>query len=369
MSKNDREKEQNENNCLRLAIEFGAQKKTKTGEIMRFLDGETIQREKSDSPDIIKKCLYEKNKRPVYVGIEHFLVDQASTEKGSKYKEGFSCIQKIYEEGHEKQKKGEGLTTVGDKLVKEMSELAAFIVSTDYKELMASFKKKFNKHLKRADVYRNKVREFAGDDKVELAFLMEVHTFLPDVFLWDEKGWTQNTSGLLPMFEEIVEELKQGSPAVDYFIFVLKDFMNDDIQDVIAIKSGNIKKHLNEQNIQVYKYFQGIPSEMKITGIQKDKNKNYIAKLSSNVDYSDADYINTVFEKVYNARKNKITFAVPRLFQKMLELLDDGDVKFFQNSRGGIELDIKPQVKIKVLEQLYVEELEQSLRNNDEQNK
>ena len=289
MSVNDQKKEKAESECLQRAINLGIEQKDKTGEILRYLNGEPINRTKEDSPDLVRLCIKgKKNPSPVIVGIEHFQVHKMSKKKGKKIVstglELENRLWKTYEQGHKELTEiGEPSDESADKLMQNITKYSEELFTRDYHSFISAFHFHLSHHLSQAKRYRENLASLAGDRKIEIALLVEIKTYFPDLLLCDGIHSPQKKSRLLPICTEIVDELsKIDKTVVDYVILYFKGDPLINYQkcpeSVVAVKTGNITKHLMAQHIPVYQYIEGYFSNgsfaPKLTA-QKDSEGNY----------------------------------------------------------------------------------------------
>lgn len=261
MSANDEKKQQNELACFETAVSLAQQRGGKTLEILNYLNGTPVPRAKADKPDLVRICTRgKKNPRNVLVGIEHFRVDQRSHQKkDGRISQGAQITAHAldaYERGHEElEQEGEVSEQSRISLLDEAVRLAQENIRNPFSSLLDDFSFHLNRHLSKAAVYRENLQNIAGEMPIELAFLIEIHAYLPPLFLNEGKNITMNPSGQLVMFQELVNELaKISSKAVNYFVLVFNGSGATQFTDVIAFRSGNIKNHLRQRGISVYRY-------------------------------------------------------------------------------------------------------------------
>lgn len=177
----------------------------KTAELMTFFYGVPLEsREKNDRPDLIRICRKGKrNPKDVIVGIEHFRVDQLSAKRGSCYKSRGREIEKqlwnIYEAGHEELNR-DGIVSISSatKVLNSIAELSKETIRRKYQDLLSGFDYVLAKHLKSVKEYRENVMKYSDGRPVEIAFLIEISSKFPQMFL-NEKGRTSvKNDGLMP---------------------------------------------------------------------------------------------------------------------------------------------------------------------------
>lgn len=272
VSYSDKRKTEAETQCFLRVLELGRSRTDKTGEILRYIDGQIINREKEDSPDIIRLCSKGK-KAPVtvVVGIEHFQVHKMSKRKGEKYvSTGRECqqiIQDTYDKGHEELERiGNVSEDIQEKLVHSVAKYAEESFRRDYTSFVEAFKSHLLRHLNQVQRYRNNLSNIAGGSRIELALLIEMQMRFPLLIVNQGSKVPVKLSNILPVCDDIVTELeKVDKRSVDYIILYSSEDPlltgKDRKEEVVAIRTGNIRKHLAAQKIPVYKYIEGYLSK------------------------------------------------------------------------------------------------------------
>lgn len=262
-SKNDIEKEQHERNCFNRAVELSQLRGGQTAEILSYLNGRPFEdRPKNDRPDLVNICITGRdNSNKTFVGIEHFEVNQFSTEfkrhVKSTGREIEAHMRRIYSKGHnELVEKGH---VSHDSIMGILDESAIFakeIYLRNYNTFLRTFNTVLHNHCAAAEIYRKNLHDIAESANVELAFLIEIRTATPQLFLNKAGGRVDvRNDGILPVTEDIVELLSAiDASLIDYIILFFRnaDFRGN--ESVIAIRSGNIKKQLDAQGIETYTY-------------------------------------------------------------------------------------------------------------------
>ncbi len=287
MSTNDSKKEQNEEKCLDEAIQLAKSKRALTRTIMNMLSGETAKREKKDRPDIIRIWhSNDPNEDDTYIGIEHFLVDQTIKKQAKKSEslgeEYRNHIWQSYEAAHDAMEKGERIAEeIEEKFVKDVFGLAKSTNESGYEELLKSLKTNLTAHAKRAPKYREEIQKIAIKAPIRLALLLEIRCYFPHLFLNHGRNVIQNMEGLMPMFREVVEELKKvDGKMVDYIILYIKNTSDKKKKNIIAVRTKDIEKDLRKQAIPVYEYC-GMDADLQFDDIKNEKvNNGYHCKYS-----------------------------------------------------------------------------------------
>ena len=187
----DEYKENNEQACWRYAVELSVRAGGTTGSIIRHISGEPLERDKEDAPDIVNVCKRgNKNKRDVYVGIEHFIVDRSTRVKRGKRispsAESREHIRRAYEKGHSELIETNDVSeATRDFFMNEAGKLLEIQTNSDVQSLVESLHYSLNKHMGKVDSYRENLSKMSGEAEIEIAFLIELHAEFPNVILND----------------------------------------------------------------------------------------------------------------------------------------------------------------------------------------
>lgn len=328
----DEAKNAHEEECFKKAILLSKGKKNKTEEILRYLDGEILNRDKNDRPDIICKCQKGKHgNKTVYVGIEHFLVDQVSVKQSkkivSKYQEDRRHVQNIFNNAHEVLSSGgEVSKETEDELVDKTFDLAKNVTESTYESFLTAFQYHLHKHCLSAESYRKNVAELSDGVPIEIAFLIEIRTNFPRLFFNSDRGVVENKNGFMPMSQDIVNLLSEiPTNTVDYVVLLLENTMKKDVADVVAIRTGNIEKHLQRQGILTYKYFGDRLDPQIKKGIHTVDDTG-THRVHYDFNYRDANALDCCIEGIMGAHKAKkkgAPFVTTRNIEASLYALGD----------------------------------------------
>ena len=254
-------KKDDEMYSLYKAIQIGKSRYSITKKIATRLSGDFIYREIEERPDFVKKSLESGRRDECIVGIEHFRVDHLSLQK----KDG-----RVGSTGVMYNIESNRVFNRWNSKIGESSEidLAAIndiqnliwnqfkrVNNTDYPTFISAFKYSLNKHMEKVESYREELKKIANGKKVELAFLIEVHSEFKNKYLTNKKGTKKSLTGIMPMFNDVVEMLERiDSKKVDYIILLLCETQINENTDVIAFKTGDIYKQLIKQKKSIYEY-------------------------------------------------------------------------------------------------------------------
>lgn len=272
-SKNDIEKEQHERNCFNRAVELSQLRGGQTAEILSYLNGMPFEdRPQNDRPDLVNICIAGRdNSNKTFVGIEHFEVNQLSAEfKGhmkSTGREIEAHMQRIYSKGHnELVEKGH---VSHDSIMDILDESAIFakeIYLRNYNTFLCTFNTVLHNHCAAAEIYRKNLHDIAIAESanVELAFLIEIRTVTPQLFLNKAGGRVDiKDDGILPVTEDIVELLSSiDASLIDYIILFFRNANFRGNESIIAIRSGNIK---NSSTPKELKHISTLPKNCLLT--------------------------------------------------------------------------------------------------------
>ena len=214
------------------------------------------------------------------------------------------------------------------KLLEESVLLAQQANTPQYRVFLEAFRISLEKHLRKAGEYRANIQKFAGQKKIQLAFIIEVETAFTQLFLNNGRKTFIDETGLLPMTSDVVNILSSiPSDQVDYIILYFTSATFKPDTNAIAIRTGNIKNQLKNQNVTIYKYA-GIdkyndggvsftPPEV----THRNENGEYQAKYSYSIPPLDKDRNQRIwpaFKTAYYAHKQGVPFVATREIQAAL---------------------------------------------------
>lgn len=238
-------------------------------------------------------------------------------------------IDATYEKGHtELETTGEVSDDLCHKLLEESVLLAQQANTPQYRGFLEAFRISLEKHLRKAGEYRANIQKFAGQKKIQLAFIIEVETAFTQLFLNNGRKTFIDETGLLPMTSDVVNILSSiPSDQVDYIILYFTSAAFKPDTNAIAIRTGNIKNQLKNQNVTIYKYA-GIdkcndggvsftPPEV----THRSEDGEYQAKYSYSIPPLDKDRNQRIwpaFKTAYYAHKRGVPFVATREVQAAL---------------------------------------------------
>lgn len=108
-----------------------------------------------------------------------------------------------------------------------------------YRGFLEAFRISLEKHLRKAGEYRANIQKFAGQKKIQLAFIIEVETAFTQLFLNNGRKTFIDETGLLPMTSDVVNILSSiPSDQVDYIILYFTSPPSNLIQMQLQFEQG-----------------------------------------------------------------------------------------------------------------------------------
>lgn len=311
-------KEKLEKETLYRSIILSKKKGKLTRDILSHLDGEMVERDRNDNPDMIVKSK-EENSEPAecIIGIEHFLVEQVTDPKrGSVIKEKKTYVEKIINSVKEGDA-AESLQKAKEEVTSTAFDIAAKANTTGIRELKEAFHVAFMKHLANAENYRKNTALCAEGKPVKLAFLIEIHSNANDVFLNIGETFHRRKNDIYPLFCWMVEELEKIDPnQIEYVVLYMRNSLNPQKEDVIAIDTSDIQGSLHQQGIIAYEYCEDPGKVIFPKNGFSERGLEYSVEITNENRYvMDAA---PILKQAYEYRKRGIPFVAPRPVQAML---------------------------------------------------
>lgn len=326
-SQHDFNKESLEESILNQAIRLSKHKRKLTRQILSYMNGKTINRDKNDKPDIVRVIPEQLTAgEKILIGIEHFLVEQVSVNKKSKrvsvIHEKRSYLEKLiakkpnYENNIEEYQKIKGI------IANSVFDIAAQANSSRIPELNESFCVALENHIAREKEYYDNMKELAKGNTHKLAFLIEIHCKTDDDFLNNGKTVIRRHNNIYPVLDWMVDELEKiDSKIIDYIVLYFKHSINDSIEDVIAIETQDIRNSLRKQGIVIYHYCDD-PDKTKFHNLGlTDKGLKYKIDMENKETY--IDDMEPILQQAYKYKKDNIPYVAPRAIQEFLYALGD----------------------------------------------
>ena len=256
-----KDKKEEELYCLNKAIELGMKKQGITKKILTKLNGEFVKRDLEERPDFVRYSCSTTKHNETIIGIEHFRVDHLSLQKknGSVASTGIMFdkeSQNVYEKWREKINEHPDATILAAKDIQNLVwRQFKRVKQTNYKTFIKSFEYSLAKHINNVEGYRKELTKLSMGRKIEIAFLIEVHSEFTGKFYNDENGVKKSNVGIMPMFSEVVDILERiDNRKVDYIILLLNESIINGNSDVIAFRTGDITNQLKKQKKNQYHY-------------------------------------------------------------------------------------------------------------------
>lgn len=250
--------------CLDRVIKAKKSLHIESQQIIDKISGNEFDRIDTERPDLVRYCPpTSKNEKGTLIGIEHFRVDRLSLQKkdGRVASTGIAtekAVYEIYEQWHEEVTTSE---EIPEGAVSDIANLVAAQIhkeeKSSYNTFFKSFEYSLNKHLESIDVYRTNLQKLSEEKyNTELALLIEIHSEFRNLFLNNKRGTYREKNNFTPIFEDMVRlmEEKVDCNKVDYIILCMGGTIYTDKIKVIAIRTEDIRKQLEKQNIAVYEY-------------------------------------------------------------------------------------------------------------------
>lgn len=258
------DKKNSELMCLDRVIKAKESLHIESRQIINKISGNELNRVDTERPDFVRYCPpTSENEKGTLIGIEHFRVDRLSLQKknGRVASTGIAiekAVYEIYEQWYEEVTSSKEMP---EGVVSDIANLVAAQINKEekssYNTFIKSFEYSLNKHLESIDVYRANLQKLSeGKYNTELALLIEIHSEFRNLFLNNKRGTYREKNNFIPIFEDVVRlmEEKVDCNKVDYIILCIGGTVYTGKIKVIAIKTENIRKQLEKQNIDVYEY-------------------------------------------------------------------------------------------------------------------
>lgn len=332
MSKNDIAKEKKESDLFQEAVVQSEKSDIRTKNLLQFLNGQTINRAKNDSPDLIKKC--SRKDQTIYVGIEHFHVDQISKRKRGKMNAiGEECHNKVlaaYEKGHEYYINNKDIPDeVSEELLKQSLIYFDELLSSNIISLLDAFKKAVGKHSSKVDVYVENIQKTVDSEKIEMAFFIDIFVDYTSMYEYDGNKFEEIKE--IPIIKDMVSILQENinPKKVQYIVLFFKNqrLKNAELPPkVIAFRTGNMIQNIKKQRQPIYRFIGDRLSrdycllDGNIT-YQKNEDGNYTIKTSFTEFEGDEilRIITPYIKEAYNMQKSRIPFITSKLITDLLK--------------------------------------------------
>ena len=358
------DKKNNELLCLERVIKEKESLHVESQQIINKISGNEFERKNTERPDFVRYCPpASKHEKGTLIGIEHFRVDRLSLQKkdGRVASTGIAtekAVHKIYEQWHVEVTTSE---MIPEGAISDIANLVAAQMQKEerssYNTFFKSFEYSLNKHLESVDVYRMNLRELSeGKYNTELALLIEIHSEFRNLFLNNQRGTYREMNNFLPVFEDMVRlmEEKVDCNKIDYIILCMGGTIHTDKLKVIAIRTEDIRKQLERQNIVIYEYAGEdlIFTDFNVTQRKVRNEPDYRIdgdKISFVIEHTDEELneqfrLDAMFyslKKALEYRKQGKNFVATYGIQMMLEVLGDYVVGWQQDNQR-IQPIIKP---------------------------
>ena len=344
MSKHDIKKEQQESKVFQEAYDYSqidVHTHLTTKDILESIKGESVNRGKNDSPDLIFHNFQGTDER--YIGVEIFSVDQDSIRRGKSYrsesKENKANLDRILSEMR-KQIDETGIISkdVMDKNLAATFDYAKGHVNSGYKIFIDAFRFHFGKHAQNISKYHSNINAVANGCRTELAFFIEIEAETNDWFANPINNEPIEKVTTMPFFAEMISIIDSFETVklLDYIVFYIHDPFKKNKQ-VVAIKTLDITHQLEEQNITIYHYVGEQDSSAKISG--SATNMSVKAKGDSSVEEDTFP----LYLKAVQMKKDNQPFVTSREVQHLLYICpharDKKEFDSYLHSLGKDKMD------------------------------
>lgn len=253
------DEKKHETDCLNSSLSVGQIQRGETRRIVQRLLSATCVSE-CERPDFTFAVPSKRRGAPAtLIGLEHFMVDQCCEAQrkregvnslGARRRKAFKALQDKYapqiKSGHElpDEAVAELLALVGDTM--------ADMLSSSYPEFMKSFETTFLDHLGKVDEYRKNLRSKAANgERVELGFLIEVHSDMSCYVVVDGDTRRKCAPGDILVFDDMLELFDRASSKIDFVIMAIYGNVDTKPKNVLAFKCGNAKKSITKQQVPI----------------------------------------------------------------------------------------------------------------------
>lgn len=193
------------------------------------------------------------------IGLEHFMVDQCC--EAQRKREGVNSLgarrRKQFEALREKYipqiESGDELPDAAfADLLALSADAIADALSSSYPEFMKSFETTFLDHLSKVERYRENLRAAASNgERIELGFLIEIHSDMGRYTLSDRSGSRKCKAGDMLVFDDMLSLFEKSSRIIDFIILSVYGNVDTKPRNVLAFKCGNVKKSITKQHVPI----------------------------------------------------------------------------------------------------------------------
>lgn len=250
--------------CYELAMKAGIKGKGRTKRLLMQLQGKLVERNEGERPDLIFDVPATEKHPAFYLGVEHFLVDQASEELNKKPGKFISksamnerAIRAVFDEKVKVDDRDQDswgrLGKLTDRIASQMKDQS----NSSYYSFIKHMSYVVDGHLGNVDDYKRTVSKECGvaTERVRIAFLIDVRTNFLNLFVNRPSGKMRRCLlGELPMFEDVVAILERLQGVVDYAILVMNQPLGSSTPKVIAFKCDDIRGNLEKHRECVYTF-------------------------------------------------------------------------------------------------------------------
>lgn len=188
-------------------------------------------------------------------GIEHFRVDHHIKEQHGKIGAAsvtFAADNERIRQRYNNSDFDKNIITALDELDQNVEKELSRQFNATIDDLLDSFKYMLNKKSNRIEHYRENLVQAVPDDyEGKTVLLVQIVTEFSYLFRCSYRKYERNTSGLMPMFKEVVELLKSECLRdVDYYVLFLESYFGKETKTIV-LDNRCIDKSLEMNDVSV----------------------------------------------------------------------------------------------------------------------
>lgn len=252
---NQMQKKEHEHRLFTEALNIA---RRRGGEARRNVDKLAGDIKDIERPDLLIDVSHDR-----VVGIEHYRVDQyvsQSKKRTSKAAEFVAYIEADRQKYLASATDGMVTDDMTKAFANYVSQAMRMWHNSCVSDLLDSFDMRtFDErcgHIHKLEEYRANLKKERPDAKIEMGFLVEVHSDLRSLIMHDAKGSRRVHYGELPLFTEIYTLLKEISKRVDWLILAYCGAIEDGVRDAVVVRCshGMFQRSLERQSIVSVEY-------------------------------------------------------------------------------------------------------------------
>lgn len=246
----DIDKKKNELDILKKAINRGLSSEYE----MTRIFSQSLKHSKiieMEEPDF----LLTNNDEKICYGIEHFRVDHHIKEQHGKIGSASVTFATDNEKIRQRYNNSDidNIISALDELDQNVEKQLSRQFNATIDDLLVSFKYMLEKKSKRIDRYRyNLVQAVPDGYEGKTVLLVQIATEFSYLFRCSYRKYERNTSGLMPMFRDVVELLKsEYLRDVDYYVLFFESYLGKET-NTIVLDNRCIEESLEQNGVSVF---------------------------------------------------------------------------------------------------------------------